>query len=223
MTQHTTKHDLPEKYSIMFSEWGNKIYTTLSNDKIFPKDCDTQNFVIRNHYPYLYEDQYSLIRSNHPNNLNYTIDIIDVPPKQLKVGYLISNYFYRYKYYLELIAYINNDSATLGDPYEFDAFMLGANHCFDFSIHSHKYCQSKDNKKRHKYSQGQILTTLTTFEDDILKESMSRSVSNPIKIQTSKKCKCIPLLQTQGYIETQVLLFYQQLLRQYAGIFTTCP
>ena len=38
---HTTKHELPAKYSTMLSEWGNNIYTDLSNYKISPNDCDT--------------------------------------------------------------------------------------------------------------------------------------------------------------------------------------
>ena len=57
----------------MLSEWVNKIYTALSNDKIFPKDFDTQKFIIRNHYSSGYEALYSLISSNHPNKLTHTI------------------------------------------------------------------------------------------------------------------------------------------------------
>ena len=70
----------------MLSEWGNNIYTALSNNKIFPKDCDIQKFIIRNHYPYGYEYLYYLIVPNHPNNLNYLIYIIAAAPTQFKVG-----------------------------------------------------------------------------------------------------------------------------------------
>ena len=52
---NTTKQTLPGKYYIMLSEWRNNIYTALSNKKIFPKDCDTQKFIILNHCPYRYE------------------------------------------------------------------------------------------------------------------------------------------------------------------------
>ena len=51
---NTTKHDLPAKYFTIISEWRNKIYTTISNDRIFPKDRDTQKFIIQNHYSYGY-------------------------------------------------------------------------------------------------------------------------------------------------------------------------
>ena len=70
----------------MLYEWGNNIYTALSKDKIPPKDCDTQKFIIRNHYPSGYEYLYFLIRDNHTNNLTHPIDIIAVPPTQLMVG-----------------------------------------------------------------------------------------------------------------------------------------
>ena len=149
----------------MLYEWGNNIYTALSNDKIFTKDCDTQKFIIRNHYPSGYEYLYSLIRYNNPNDLNHPIDLVSVPPTQLKSGDLLSKYFHRYKYYLELISYLNNYSATIGDQDELNTFILGANQCFEFSRRSHEEIHSNYKKKRQKYSQGHIFTTLTTFED----------------------------------------------------------
>ena len=59
--------------------------------------------------------------------------------------------------------------------------MLGANQCFEFSRRSHEERQYKDKNKIHKYYQGNILTTLTTFGDEIQKYSMSRSINTPIK------------------------------------------
>ena len=94
--QHTT---FLEKI-LMISEWGNNIYTALSNEKIPPKDCDTHKFIIWNHYPSGYEAIYSLILANHPNNLTQPIDIIAAPPTQLKAGYPISKYFHIQIYYL---------------------------------------------------------------------------------------------------------------------------
>ena len=78
-------------------------------------------------------------------------------------------------------AYLKNGSDTLNDPDELDTFMLGSNHFFEFRVWYRKEHHSKNKNKRHKYPQGQILITLTTFEDDILKESISRSVTTPIK------------------------------------------
>ena len=97
---NATKHDLPEKYSTMLSEGENKICIDLSNRKIPPKDYDTQKFITRNHYPYVYEAIYSLISANLPNNLTHTIDLIDAPPTQLKVGDPLYTYFHRYKDYI---------------------------------------------------------------------------------------------------------------------------
>ena len=57
MTQTQPNMTFPEN-SIMLSEWGGNILTAFSNDKIFPKDCDTHKFIIRNHYPYLCESIY---------------------------------------------------------------------------------------------------------------------------------------------------------------------
>ena len=79
----------------MISEWENKIYTALSNDKISPKDYDTQKFIIQNHYPYGYESLYSLISSNHTNNLTHPIDLIAASPTKLKVGYPLPKYYHR--------------------------------------------------------------------------------------------------------------------------------
>ena len=47
--------------------------------------------------------------------------------------------------------------------------MLVSNHCFDFRRRPHEERHSKYYNKRHKYYQGQILTTLTAFEDEIQK------------------------------------------------------
>ena len=79
----------------MLYEWGNNIYTALNNNKIFPKDCVTQKFIIQNHYPYEHEAFYSLIRGNHCNNFTDNIYLIDAPPTQLKVGDPLSKYFHR--------------------------------------------------------------------------------------------------------------------------------
>ena len=138
----------------MISEWGNKIYTAISNEKIFSKDCDTQNFIIRNHYPSGYEAIYSLISANNPNTLTHPVDIIAAHPTKLKVRDPLSKYFHRYKDYLELRAYLNNDSSNINDPDEFDTFMIGADHCFNFRILSHEDRHSRDKKKRHKYPRG---------------------------------------------------------------------
>ena len=113
MIQHRTKHELPSKYPTMLSEWGNKIYSTLSNNKIFPKDCDTQKIIIGNRYPSIYESLFSVIISNHPNNFTRHVYIISAPPTQLKAGDPISKYFHIYKYYLEMRSYLNNHSTNL--------------------------------------------------------------------------------------------------------------
>ena len=81
---NSTKHELPAKYSTILSGWGNKIYATLSNGKISPKDYDTQKFIIQNHYPSRHEYIYSLISVNHPNNLTHPIDLIAAPQKNLR-------------------------------------------------------------------------------------------------------------------------------------------
>ena len=75
----------------------------------------------------------------------------------------------KYKDDLELRAHLKNDSATIDDPDELDKFMLISNYCFKFSIWYHEEIQSKDNKKRNKYTRGQILTNLTTLEYEIQK------------------------------------------------------
>ena len=106
-----------------------------------------------------------MIISSHVNRWTHPIDLIYVPQKQFKVGNTIYKYFHRYKYYLELIAYLNNDY----DPDEFYTFILVYNHWFEFRRRSHEELHSKDNKKRHKFYQGKILTTLITFKYDILK------------------------------------------------------
>ena len=130
----------------MLSEWGGKIYIALSNGKIYLKDCDTHKFIICNQYPSGYEDLYSLISANYPNNLTHPIYIISAPPIQLKVGDPLSKYFHRYKYYLELRAYLKNYSATLYYPDELDTFILGVNNCFKFSRRSHEKRHSKEKK-----------------------------------------------------------------------------
>ena len=79
---------------------GKNIYIAISNNKIFSKYCDTQKFIVRNHYPSGYESLYYLIRSNHPNNLTLPICLIDAPPTKFKVRDMLSNYFHRYKDYI---------------------------------------------------------------------------------------------------------------------------
>ena len=115
------------KSSTILSNQDNIIYTALSNETISPKDCDTQNVIIRNHLPSVYEYVYSLISANIPNNFTHPIDFITTPPKQLKLIYPLSNYLHRYKYYLEMIAYLKNDFATIDDSEKLDTLMLGSN------------------------------------------------------------------------------------------------
>ena len=122
----------------MLSEWGNNIYTALSNDKIPPKDYDTQEFIIWTHYTSGCEYLYSLIRANHPNILTHPIYLVDTPPTKLKEGDPLYKYFHIYKYYLELRAHQKKYYATLCDPNELDTFILGANHCFKFRRRPHK-------------------------------------------------------------------------------------
>ena len=110
-----------------------------------------------------------MISANHPNNLNNPIYLIDAPPTKLKLGDPLYKYFYRYKDDLELRSYLKNDYDTLYYPDDLDTFMFGANHCFKFRACSHEYIHYKDKKKRKKYPQGQVLTTLTTFKNEIQK------------------------------------------------------
>ena len=49
---------------------------------------------------------------------------------KLKVEDTLSKYFHRYKNYLELIAYLDNYSATLDDIDELDTFILGSTQWF---------------------------------------------------------------------------------------------
>ena len=129
--------------------------------------------------------------------MTHAIYLIAAPTTQLKVGDLISKYFHRYKDYLELRAYLNNDSTTLYDTHELDTFMLESNHCFESRKQSHEELHYKDNKKKNKYPQGQILPTLTTFEYKIQKESISRSVTTTINFSYHKELEIdCPLLDT---------------------------
>ena len=94
---------------------------------------------------------------------------------------MIFNYFHRYKYYLKIRAHLKNNYENLEDAYELDTFMLRANQFVQLSRQSNEELHSKYKNKRHKYSQGLILTTLVTFEDEILKESVSSSITTPFK------------------------------------------
>ena len=85
------------------------------------------------------------------------------------MGDTLSNYFHRYKYYLELIAYLKIYLSNLDDPYELDMFIIVANHCFKFRRRSDEERHPKYNNSRQKYYRVHIMITLTPFEDDILK------------------------------------------------------
>ena len=76
------------------------IYNALSNNPPPPKDYDTQDLIIQNNDPSGYEALYFGISTNHHNNLNHPIYLIDAPPTQLKVGDPLSKCFQIYKDYL---------------------------------------------------------------------------------------------------------------------------
>ena len=80
MTQAQPNTTLLKKSTIL-SELRKNIYTALRNDKNSPNDCDTQKFIIQNHYPPGYKAIYYMVSANNPNNITHPMDIIATPSK----------------------------------------------------------------------------------------------------------------------------------------------
>jgi hypothetical protein len=164
----TTAYDLPLRYIPILDEWGAKIYTALNGDKVFHKDkCDELKAIVATHDGGKgYEALYSVIGTDHPNNTRHSTDVIARPPTQ-RATESLNRYFFRYKDYLRLRAYLSNIATNLNDDSELDTFILGTRLCKQFRKKSDEERQSSDPYKRMKYTQGQILMTLTTFEREI--------------------------------------------------------
>lgn len=164
----TVQYDLPIKFSPLIHKWNNMIYTALSSDKIFSKtSCPNQRAIIHDHYGNRgYQALYAIIRKTHPINIKFAYDMIRSPPTQ-KPQESISRYYNRYTDFLTLRAFLANNPADLNNSNELDCFIGGTTHAADFRHLMREDRRSTDPLIAQKFTQGQIVGTLETLEQEL--------------------------------------------------------
>ena len=127
----TVSHDLPIRYDINIPQWGNLIYSAISNPKVFPKGSSLRSTVI-DHYGDGYAALYAIISSTHPAVISQPSLLVTYPPKQGPRD-PIGRYFHAYKDYLEMKAYVDNIAQNLNYKGELDRFIAGTVYHADFT------------------------------------------------------------------------------------------
>jgi hypothetical protein len=186
-----TTYDLPKKYAPHIDRWRSKIYTALRGDKVFPKDiCTKQRNAINNYYGGRgYEALYAIIRSDHPNNKLYPFDLIKNPPVQSAAEDL-DRYFFRYKDYLHIRAFLTNNENNLNDKHELDNFIGGTRNSAAFRRYTREDRKSNDPLILQQFSQGQIISTLNIIQDE-LRKTAGRAPSPTRPAKTIGRCNLL--------------------------------
>ena len=153
------KFDVPGKFSNREQHWAMTIYTALSKSHVFPAGSTMQRAVTDN-----WEKGYDVLRAIivpfHPLIIEQPSILVRDTPCQLPTE-SVSAYFYKYVDYLVLRAFIANIPHNLEVPGEMNEFLGGLTHCNVLRSDCRLDRKSTDPDRLRKYTQDQIVTTLT--------------------------------------------------------------
>eukprot|EP00536_Pseudo-nitzschia_multiseries_P010363 jgi/Psemu1/25685/gm1.25685_g len=176
-------HDLPARHELAIHEWGNLIYTALRTDKIIPDSCVRMKSTIQSFEGGQgYEALYTVIAQTHPNSKRESnaARMVRNPPNQEANESLEEEYF-RYKDYLRLRVFLQNQPSTLSSTEEVSNLIAGTTLSHELFEKTEDERDSDDQFKRDKYKAGRLLQTLQTYEQEIraeqkYKRNASRSI-----------------------------------------------
>eukprot|EP00536_Pseudo-nitzschia_multiseries_P015866 jgi/Psemu1/44055/gm1.44055_g len=165
-------HDLPSRYELAINEWGNLIYTALRTDKIIPDSCASMKATIQSFEGGQgYEALYTVIAQTHPNSKRPSNAgrMVRDPPNQY-AGESLEEYYFRYKDYLRLRVFLQNQSGAISLTEEVSNLNVGTTLSEELLKKTEDERGSDDQFKRDKYKAGRLLQTLQTYEQEIKAE-----------------------------------------------------
>eukprot|EP00536_Pseudo-nitzschia_multiseries_P001284 jgi/Psemu1/2969/gm1.2969_g len=176
-------HDLPSRYELAINEWGNLIYTALRTDKIIPDSCASMKATIQSFEGGQgYEALYTIIAQTHPNSKrpSNASRMVRNPPNQ-NANESLEEYYFRYKDYLRLRVFLQNQPSTISSTEEVSNLIAGTTLSEELFKKTEDERDSDDQFKRDKYKAGRLLQTLQTYEQEIkaeqkYKRNTSRSI-----------------------------------------------
>eukprot|EP00536_Pseudo-nitzschia_multiseries_P008693 jgi/Psemu1/21143/gm1.21143_g len=177
-------HDLPARYELAIQEWGNLIYTALRTDKIIPDSCGRMKSTIQSFEGGQgYEALYTVIAQTHPNSKRPSNAgrMVRNPPNQ-DANESLEEYYFRYKDYLRLRVFLQNQPGTMSSTEEVSNLIAGTTLSHELFEKTEDERDSDDQFKRDKYKAGRLLQTLQTYEQEIKAEQKyKRNTSKPIQ------------------------------------------
>eukprot|EP00536_Pseudo-nitzschia_multiseries_P014698 jgi/Psemu1/39812/gm1.39812_g len=177
-------HDLPSRYELAINEWGNLIYTALRTDKIIPDSCASMKATIQSFEGGQgYEALYTVIAQTHPNSKrpSNASRMVRNPPNQ-DANESLEEYYFRYKDYLRLRVFLQNQPSTISSTEEVSNLIAGTTLSEELFKKTEDERNSDDQFKRDKYKAGRLLQTLQTYEQEIKAEQKyKRNTSKPIQ------------------------------------------
>eukprot|EP00536_Pseudo-nitzschia_multiseries_P004898 jgi/Psemu1/11211/gm1.11211_g len=177
-------HDLPLRYELAVNEWGNLIYTALRSEKIIPDSCASMKATIQSFEGGQgYEALYTVISQTHPNSKrpSNASRMVRNPPNQ-NASESLEEYNFRYKDYLRLRVFLQNQPGTISSTEEVSNLIAGTTLSEELFKKTEDERDSDDQFKRDKYKAGRLLQTLQTYEQEIKAEQKyKRNTSKSIQ------------------------------------------
>ena len=159
----TTMFDLPDLRIPQISQQSAVIYNTLTKQGMFPAGSDG-DAIAKQGYGCGYELLNKLVQKYLSN---YTAampaKLLDDRPQQ-QSGETIHQYFNRYDDYANLQAILENISSNLCHRNELDNFILGLLYSEQYVRITYDEIKSTDPLIQAKYTPGQIVSTLESFD-----------------------------------------------------------
>eukprot|EP00536_Pseudo-nitzschia_multiseries_P019430 jgi/Psemu1/60724/gm1.60724_g len=165
-------HNLPSRYELAINEWGNLIYTALRTDKIIPDSCASMKATIQSFEGGQgYKALYTVIAQTHPNSKrpSNASRMVRNPPNQ-DADESLEEYYFRYKDYLRLRVFLQNQPGTINSTEEVSNLIAGTTLLEELFKKTEDERDSDDQFKRDKYKAGRLLQTLQTYEQEIKAE-----------------------------------------------------
>jgi hypothetical protein len=170
--------DVPQRYNTAIDNWGTLLHKALCQDKVIPDSCATMKATVQNFEDGNgYEALWGVIKSTHPHHLRSyeTNELVRSYPQQQE-GERIEHYYFRFNDHLQLKSYLRHP-CSLDDPQEISALIGGCINCIELR-HRSKY-ERENPHQLHKYTSGNILGTLQTFETEIEFEKKQKRAERP--------------------------------------------
>ena len=153
--------DIPGKFRVLMDYWTTQIWSALSKSHVFPANSPIK-MAVETNWSKGYDALRAIIVPNQSLVIEQPSVLIRETPKQLE-SHSICSYFSKYVDFLVLRVFIEDNPNNIDTKGEMDKFLSGLTHYDVLNSMCRQERRSGDPKLEQKYTQGQIMTTLTTF------------------------------------------------------------